>query len=214
GFMRDTTARRKIEQALRYNQVRLEELNLALGHTRDEAVAASAAKSTFLATMSHELRTPLNAVIGYSELLKDAAEQGTLSTSALLADLERISSSGEHLLTLISDILDFSKIEAGRMELTYEMIDLQQLLDDAAVAITPQNAARGNYLTVCGPGSGTLVIGDYIRLKQVLINLLGNAAKFTTGGRVTVEGLLSTVNEPSADNGSGSAEKSRQDLVL
>lgn len=202
GFMRDTTARREIEQALRHNQERLEELNLALAHARDEALAASAAKSTFLATMSHELRTPLNAVIGYSELLKDAAEQGSLSAPALVADLERISLSGEHLLTLISDILDFSKIEAGRMELTYEMIDLQQLLNDAAVAITPQNAARGNYLTVCGPGSGILVIGDYIRIKQVLINLLGNAAKFTTGGRVTVEGLLSNGNEAS-ENGTG-----------
>lgn len=206
GFMRDTTARRENEQALRHNQERLEELNLALEQARDEAVAASAAKSIFLATMSHELRTPLNAVIGYSELLKEAAEQGTLSTPALVDDLERISSSGEHLLTLISDILDFSKIEAGRMELTYEMIDLQQLLDDAAVAITPQNAARGNYLTVCGPGSGTLVIGDYTRLKQVLINLLGNAAKFTTGGRVTVEGLLCN-GKGASENGTGESRQ-------
>ena len=160
----------------------LEASALALETTRRQAEEASQVKSAFLATMSHELRTPLNAVIGYSELLaEDAVEQGHAGASA---DLNRITAAGRHLLALVNDILDLSKIEANRLELESHAVDLVALVEDVAATVQPLMHASGNAFTVhCADDLGT-VTSDPTRLRQVLLNLLSNAAKFTEQGTV------------------------------
>ncbi len=152
---------------------------------RDEAVAANAAKSAFLAMMSHELRTPLNAVIGYSEMLKDElAEDGVTPTT--MADLDKIKSAGKHLLELINSVLDLSKIEAGKIELEIGPVSVQQLVDYAASTVHPLIEPKGNRLVVQVPPDIGSVRSDATRLRQVLLNLLSNAAKFTKAGVITL----------------------------
>jgi signal transduction histidine kinase len=143
---------------------------------------ANRAKSRFLANMSHELRTPLNAIIGYSEMLEEQATDE--HRSDLVADLQRIRGAGRHLLGLINDVLDLSKIEAGRTELVWETVDSRTLLDEVADTARPLMRKNANAFTVdCARGVG-LIECDGVRLKQVLLNLLANAAKFTREGRV------------------------------
>ncbi len=152
---------------------------------RDEAVAANAAKSAFLAMMSHELRTPLNAVIGYSDMLKDElAEDGVTPTT--MADLEKIKSAGRHLLELINSVLDLSKIEAGKIELEFGTVSVQQLVDYAASTVHPLIEPNGNRLVLQVPSDIGDVRSDATRLRQVLLNLLSNAAKFTRQGVITL----------------------------
>lgn len=146
------------------------------------AEEANRAKSRFLANMSHELRTPLNAIIGYSEMLEEqATDEGR---GDLAADLQRIRGAGKHLLGLINDVLDLSKIEAGRTELVWETVDSRSLLDEVADTARPLMRRNSNAFAVdCARGVG-LIECDSVRLKQVLLNLLANAAKFTREGRV------------------------------
>lgn len=152
---------------------------------RDEAVAANAAKSSFLAMMSHELRTPLNAVIGYSEMLKEElTDEGVTSTT--MSDLDKIKSAGKHLLELINSVLDLSKIEAGKIELEFGRISVQQLVDYATSTVHPLIEPNGNRLVVDVPSDIGEVESDPTRLRQVLLNLLSNAAKFTRQGVITV----------------------------
>jgi signal transduction histidine kinase len=147
-----------------------------------QAEEASAAKSQFLANMSHELRTPLNAIIGYSEILKeDAEERGQLD---LKPDLERINISGRHLLQLINEVLDLSRIEAGRTELHLEEIDLAALTKEIAATVRPLVEANGNRLIVDIPDEPGMMRADATKLRQILFNLLSNAAKFTERGEV------------------------------
>ena len=160
-------------------------LNEELTHTRDEALAASRAKSTFLANMSHELRTPLNAIIGFAEMLVEDAEH--LGARHMVADLGKIRMSGTHLLELISTILDLSKVETGRMELEILEFSLVGLVERVATMLTPMVAKNRNMLAhTIAPGVD-LMIGDETKIQQILFNLLSNAAKFTRDGVVRLD---------------------------
>jgi PAS domain S-box-containing protein len=154
---------------------------------KEAAESASKVKSAFLANMSHELRTPLNAIIGYSEiLLEDAQDRGDKPT---VADLEKIQAAGKHLLGLINDILDLSKIEAGRMDVYLEQVFLTRLIDEVRTIVTPMVQKNENRLVIdCAPDVGSLRT-DMTKLKQSLINLLSNAAKFTRQGTITLRVL-------------------------
>jgi signal transduction histidine kinase/DNA-binding response OmpR family regulator len=155
-----------------------------LAAARDEAMQATQAKSQFLASMSHELRTPLNAIIGYSEMLQEEAED--LGQDRFLPDLMKIRESGKHLLSLINDVLDLSKIEAGKMDLLVEEFEVADLIEQVHSVIEPLIAKNANVLEViCAPDLGTMR-SDQTKLRQGLLNLLSNAAKFTDGGRITL----------------------------
>ncbi|MBL9105671.1 MAG: HAMP domain-containing protein [Myxococcales bacterium] len=163
---------------------RLHVLNGELSLARDQAMAANRAKSTFLAHMSHELRTPLNAVIGYGELIQELAEErgiGDIST-----DTGHIVRSAQHLLTLINDILDLSKIEAGKLDMAIEDFKVDALAREVAEIVQPMMADNKNTLTVKIESSELAAHTDRIKLRQTLLNLLSNAAKFTHAGTVTL----------------------------
>jgi signal transduction histidine kinase len=151
---------------------------------REAAEAANRAKSTFLANVSHELRTPLNAIIGYSELLQE--EAGDLGHTDLIPDLDKIRLSGSQLLAIINDVLDLSKIEAGRMELHLETFDLERVVADVVATSQPLVARNDNTLHLELPAGLGAMRADQAKVRQILLNLVGNAAKFTTGGSITL----------------------------
>lgn len=152
---------------------------------KEAAEAANRAKSQFLANMSHELRTPLNGILGLSHLLQeDAFEAGD---TEFIADLEAIHHSGQHLLSLINDILDISKIEAGRMNLYLESFDILKLIDEVVSTTQPMVAKNGNTLLVSCTKDIGVVYADQIKVRQILLNLLSNAAKFTEQGTIKLE---------------------------
>ncbi len=149
---------------------------------RRDAEDANSAKSQFLANMSHELRTPLNAILGYSEMLQELAED--VDQLDFVPDLQKIHSAGRHLLTLINDVLDLSKIEAGKMELVVERFDVDNLVDEVATTIRPLINKNANQLEVnCADNVGTMN-SDLTRIRQILLNLLSNASKFTEHGTI------------------------------
>lgn len=152
---------------------------------RDQAIEASRAKSTFLANMSHELRTPLNAVIGYSELLLETAEDEGWEGAD--SDLNRIRSSGKHLLSLINHILDLSKIEAGKMEVFLESFQVREMVRDVENTAAPLAQQNGNELVINCPDDIGAMHSDMTKVRQVLFNLLSNACKFTKDGKVVMQ---------------------------
>ena len=160
------------------------EAEAAVERAREAAEAANRAKSQFIANMSHELRTPLSAVIGYSEMLAEELED--LGQSALLPDLRKIEANARHLLSLINDVLDISKIEAGRLTAsgeTFAVADLVADVTDATGALIEKKQNR--FHADLGPDLGTMH-QDQTKIRQCLVNLIGNAAKFTEEGRITL----------------------------
>ena len=158
----------------------------ALRQSEQQAEAANRAKSVFLANMSHEIRTPMNAILGFAQVLARDPDLGATQRKRLTT----IQRSGEHLLTLINDILDMAKIEAGRMTLQVTPFDLGRLLTETVAFFEERARARGLALIVEATGLPSplthRVEGDELKLRQVLINLIGNAIKFTTAGTVTL----------------------------
>jgi len=171
--------------ALKHRELELADLVARLEVARDQADEASRTKSAFLANMSHELRTPLNAIIGYSEILKEEAQDQGLDE--LLPDIERIEAAGRHLLGIINDILDLSKIEAGRMDVYLETFDLTALVREIKAIIRPLVAKNNNKLEVICPDDIGEFRSDLTKVKQSLLNLLSNSAKFTNNGKITLK---------------------------
>lgn len=183
-LLRDITNQLRAESEAAEATRLLKSANEELRKARDQAFDASRAKSTFLANMSHELRTPLNAIIGYSEMLQDQAHDE--QHDDLPGDLGRIRTAGRHLLMLISEILDISKIEAGKMELYVNRFELSALVDEVTATVQPLIEKNQNRLvTTCDQWLGHMQT-DETKVRQILFNLLSNAAKFTENGNINL----------------------------
>jgi signal transduction histidine kinase/DNA-binding response OmpR family regulator len=176
---------RKVEERtseLAHKNEALEDSQRELALARDAALEASVTKSTFLANMSHELRTPLNAIIGYSEMLQEEARDD--GPEAFVSDLDKILTSGRYLLELINGVLDLSKIEAGKMEIFLESVEVAVLVNGVASTVRPLMEKNSNRLEIeNGDGLGAIHT-DLTKLRQMLLNLLSNASKFTEQGTI------------------------------
>ncbi|MCA9962431.1 MAG: GAF domain-containing sensor histidine kinase, partial [Anaerolineales bacterium] len=190
----------------------VEELSAAKEHVE----AASRAKSAFLANMSHELRTPLTAIIGYSELLQEISGPEGAGGGNLRPYLQKIETAAHHLLTIISGILDMSKIEAGKVSMHFELCHVPGLLEDVIHTAQPLMMTQDNTLTVTAAADVTVLYADVTRLRQVLLNLLGNAAKFTEQGEInlTVSRDADNVYFRVSDTGIGMTPAQMENLFL
>ena len=186
----------RLTEELQAANAELAAANVEARAARAVAEQANAAKSEFLATMSHELRTPLNAVLGYADLLGVEDIAGPLS-GAQRGYVDRVTTSARHLLGLIDEVLDLAKVEAGQMTVALQPTAVRAELLAAAALVRPQAEARGLALTVEAPPEAEWrVVADPDRLRQVLVNLLGNAVKFTEpGGRVMLRAELAPVDD-------------------
>jgi PAS domain S-box-containing protein len=171
GVQTDVTERKRFEDEMQ--------------RAKESAEDASRSKSAFLANMSHELRTPLNAIIGYSEMLREEAED--LGRAEFVGDLGKIQAAGKHLLGLINDILDLSKIEAGKMDLFVERFSIAELVQGAISTIRLLAQKNGDTVTVNCPANLGAMVSDQAKVRQALLNLLSNATKFTERGTITVD---------------------------
>ncbi len=201
---------------LRQRTTELADANGDLAATRDRAIESDRAKSQFLANMSHELRTPLNAIVGYVGLLSEELEGDDMVE--VRQDLGRIDASARHLVGLISDILDLSKIEAGGIDVYWANVSVEAVLDQVVASVSPLARRNGNRFTqepAPDLGSWTLDAG---KLRQVLVNLVGNAFKFTKNGTVRMTARVETVDAHEAlvievsDTGIGMCMDSIEDL--
>ena len=175
---------------------RIEERTAELVERTNALEEANRHKSEFMANMSHELRTPLNAIIGYSEMLEEDAK--AQAQPELVEDLQKIHGSGRHLLRLINDVLDISKIEAGRMDLSFEPIDIREMLNDILSTIKPLAETNNNQIEVDVPADIGLIVTDSTRFRQCLFNLLSNACKFTESGQIWLRVSKSQIAESPA----------------
>ncbi len=187
----DITARKTAEESMRRARdaaesalADLRDAQRALELARDAAEEANRTKSSFLANMSHELRTPLNAIIGYSEILREDAEDK--GDTEPVEDLKKIEGAGRHLLGLINNILDLSKIEAGKMDMFIEEVDVRALVDEVVSIVTPLVGKNENKLELVCPADIGSFRSDQTKVKQALLNLLSNASKFTSKGMLTL----------------------------
>jgi PAS domain S-box-containing protein len=189
----------------------LAETLASLRAAREAAEAASISKSQFLASMSHELRTPLNAIIGYSEILLEEAEADGRNTD--IADIHRVLTAARQLLHLINDILDLSKIEAGRMEIAASDFDVAAMIEEAIATVRPTIEKNGNALKLALDADLGDAHSDAFKLNQCLLNLLANAAKFTSQGEIVVrarrftEGGEDWIDIDVSDTGIGMTEE-------
>jgi len=193
-LMREIGRRVVHEIGLADERAKLRATNIELKTSMERAEAANQAKSMFLANMSHELRTPLNAIIGFSQIIKDQS-LGPAGTKRYAEYAQDIWTSGEHLLELINNVLDISKIEAGKFELSEEPLDPAEIVQASLMAVQNQIARKKLALETHLPDRPVYVRADALRLRQILINVLSNAAKFTP------EGAKITVAIEAADNG-------------
>ncbi len=216
----DITQRKQTEAELEQHRYHLEKLveerTNDLSIAKEAAEAANIAKSTFIATMSHELRTPLNAILGFSELMS----RDITATDAQKETLAIINRSGAHLLSMINDVLDISKIESGRLELDIQAVDLIGLLQDIGAMISIRAVDKQlSFRLEIAPELPPHIKADAGKLRQVLINLLGNAIKFTPQGEIVLRAYVQSLSADAvmlsievADSGAGIAADQQQKL--
>lgn len=205
-----------VNRSLRQEIAERRQIEDKLKLAKDTAETANQIKSQFLATMSHELRTPLNAILGYSEMVKEEAIES--GYEGFLPDLNKVIASGKHLLVLINDVLDLSKIETGEMKLYNETFKITDLVNEVVQTIQPYVEDTGNNLVVDSESDWGEMCADLTKIRQILLNLLDNAVKFTTQGTVTFK-VTSQINQTSSwlyfqvsDTGIGLTEEQSEHL--
>ncbi len=171
---------KKVEEEVAYRKIAEESLWFA----KESAESATRLKNEFLANMSHELRTPLNSILGYSEMLQ--AEAQKLNRNDLIQDLKTIDSAGKHLLSLINDVLDMAKFQSGRLKLEIETFSISNLINEIVSTLNPIAQKNGNTLRFNGKDELGRISSDITRVRQIFLNVVGNACKFTQDGEIII----------------------------